>query len=173
MAHSGETGNCVTASGYAKNAKPGPEEETQTIKQNTHVSETRYRNCSITLWRSAWVTWSSYVSYRSLSHVSHETHDGENDKSSKHTGGWVYKAHDDRVSAGKTGKDRRWIYSRLNCRVLIPAMEEWINYVLRALRFNYTLILGTNCSCLFISSYISQMRGLKWHGKHRWTKWRC
>lgn len=28
MAHSGETGNCVTASGYAKNAKPGPVEET-------------------------------------------------------------------------------------------------------------------------------------------------
>lgn len=42
MAHSGEMGNCVTASGYAKNAKPGPEEEEEeearSIKVNPPVS---------------------------------------------------------------------------------------------------------------------------------------
>lgn len=52
MAHSGEMGNCVTASGYAKNAKPGPEEETKVIKYGVSVRRARGR----TLYRRARVT---------------------------------------------------------------------------------------------------------------------
>lgn len=46
MAHSGEIGNCVTASGYAKNAKPGPVKE-KCRHETKFITETPDRKYSI------------------------------------------------------------------------------------------------------------------------------
>lgn len=116
MAQRGETGNWVTASGYARKAKPGPGLWTETLFSFSLIvlrtaktficveSRQSSRDRNITETEPPAVTWSCYVRNVFLCHMRHEANNGKDYKASKHAGTRVDAAHNDRVSGERKYK---------------------------------------------------------------------